>query len=238
MLQGKYSAVWFPPPQTELTEDGLEVCAYMQPAKQVGGDFYDIIELPHGRLGIIIGDVSGKGIGAALFMAMTRRLIRDRLCSSRNPAMALNSSNLELCKENPEGMFATVFAAVWDPNEKYLICANAGHTPPVLFGKQNCLLQMDPGMSLGVFEDADIQNRTIHFETGLGLFLYTDGVSEARSGKNEMFGMERLMPVLKMPPASAKAAFIAVTKAVASFEEGADRFDDLTAVSLLAVSAG
>ena len=226
------------PPKAELTADGLEVCAFMQPARQVGGDFYDVIELSHGRLGIIIGDVSGKGIGAALFMAMTRRLIRDRLCSSRNPAMALNSSNLELCKENPEEMFATVFAAVWDPNEKNLICANAGHTPPVLFGIQNRLLQMDPGMPLGLFEDTDIKNRPIHLETGQGLFLYTDGVSEARSEKNEMFGTERILQVLKTPPASAEAAVNAVTEAVASFENGADRSDDLTAVSLLAVTAG
>ncbi|MBO7670343.1 MAG: PP2C family protein-serine/threonine phosphatase [Oscillospiraceae bacterium] len=223
------------PPKTELRKDGLEVSAFMQPAWEVGGDFYDVIDLPGGKLGIVIGDVSGKGIGAALFMAMTRRVIRDRLCSSLDPAPALLSSNLEICRENPEGMFATVFAAVWDPQAKTLICANAGHTPPAFFGRKTGLLEVDTGIALGLFEDADIKNQPVRLEAGQGLLLYTDGVSEARSGKRELFGTERILQVLGTAPDSAEAAVSAVTQAVAAFEEGTDRADDLTVVSLLAV---
>ncbi|MBQ7678358.1 MAG: SpoIIE family protein phosphatase, partial [Butyrivibrio sp.] len=228
------------PPLLEHSTPMLSVCAMMQPAKEVGGDFYDIIDMPDGKIGLIIGDVSGKGIGAALFMAMTRRIIRDRLLAFRDPAESLNLANEVICRENPEGMFATSFAAVWDPDARRLTYANAGHTQPVVINSDGAsLLEVDPGIVVGLFDDAGIQNGELYPEENSGLFLYTDGVTEAMNTEGELFGTNRLMEALanKDKQQDTRSSVEEVSRQVLAYEQEAGQFDDLTILFMHFTSA-
>lgn len=218
-------------PQTKYySETGVELFAAAQPAKAVGGDFYDIIPLTGGRIGIVMGDVSGKGVPAALFMSVIKTMIKDRLLSGMSPEEALNAVNNEICAENPKGMFATVFAGVFHGQDGKFEFANAGHTPPVRISSKNRFLEPDAGIAIGLFEDAGIIREEVFLKKGEGLFFYTDGATEAINAAKEPYGQERLLKVCDGD--TAKSLIENVTADVAGFSYGLEQFDDLTMLAL------
>ena len=203
--------------------------AFAEAAKEIGGDFYDCFTV-ESKVFAVMGDVSGKGVAAALFMSMAKNIIRGNLKAGQSPAKALNSANNELCEQNPEGMFVTVFAAVLDTDTGELCYANAGHTYPVLLRDEPSLLEPEKGIILGLFEDPDIKDEFIMLKGGEGLLLYTDGATEAVSINKEFFGEERLIAAVA---GLRNNAAHAAAEAVLEFEKGCDLFDDLTLLSLV-----
>ena len=218
------------PPEFSLSGTGYDLFAGAVPAKEVGGDFYDCFESGD-NVFFVIGDVSGKGIAAALFMTMSRNLIREKLRSGLSPADALNYANDELCRENPEGMFVTVFAAVLDTRTGELIYANAGHTRPLLTSaEEKRFLIPDTGIALGLFEDSGIINEVTLLSPGSSITVYTDGITEAVSVDKQLFGEERLPEAAEDGTAAEISA--SITKAVRRFAEGCEQSDDMTIVTL------
>ena len=165
------------PGETTLKGEGFDACAMTHPARAVGGDFYDCFRRDDQSVCVVMGDVSGKGISAALFMAMAKTMIREKLMAGLSPATALNQANEELCGQNPEGLFVTAFAAVLNPRTGELNYANAGHTRPVMLGESPAIMTPDPGIALGLFRDADISDYTLRLNPAEGILLYTDGVT-------------------------------------------------------------
>ena len=218
------------PTEFRVTTGSYNAAAIAYPARQVGGDFYDCFESEDG-ICLVMGDVSGKGIGAALFMAMAKTMIREKLRAGMTPAAALNSANDELCAENPEGMFATVFAAVLDKSTGELRFANAGHTRPVMIRNGGTeLLRADPGIALGLFDDAGICDDVIVMDKGDGMLLYTDGVTEAVSREKTFFGEERLLA--NTAAESSEELIEKGANALREFADGAEQFDDITALAV------
>ena len=227
------------PEKTTLHGVGFRACAMTRPAKEVGGDFYDCFQRDEQSVCIVIGDVSGKGTIAAIFMAMTKTMIREKLMAGMSPANALNQANDELCGQNPEGMFTTAFAAVLNPQSGELCYANAGHTRPVLLGKSPSFLNPDPGIALGLFKDADLKNHELFLGPSEGILLYTDGVTEAVNPQRQFFGEQRLLNTVADVSDSADAEKIlsGVGSAVTGFNDGGEPFDDMAALVLLCMPA-
>ncbi len=219
--------------------DGLDVCGLMRPAKEVGGDFYDCFLRPDGQYCALIADVSGKGIAGALFMALTKNLVRERIMHCEDPADALNSVNDDLCAQNPEGMFVTLFAMLIDPQTGVVRCANAGHNPPVLLKRGSAAyMKPKPGIALGLFPDADIETETMTLAPGEGVLLYTDGVTEAVNTEKTFYGTERLLMLLQtLDRTDSRAAVTAVEESVDAFFAGCEQFDDITVVAVYAAGA-
>ena len=231
------------PEKTSLRGDGFDVCAMTRPAKAVGGDFYDCFQLDQNSVCVMMGDVSGKGVSAAIFMAMIKTMIRQKLMDGLSPAEALNKTNTEICAQNPENLFATAFAATLNLSTGALRFANAGHNYPVLLKKNPEYLRPDEGIALGMFEDANLMEETLILAPGEGILLYTDGVTEAVNPENAFFGMDRLLDTVKAVPEgsrSAKEILLAVTRAVGAFCEGSEPFDDMATLALFreAMAAG
>ena len=228
------------PEKTDLSGSGFAVSAYTRPARAVGGDFYDCFMRDEKTVCVVMGDVSGKGISAAIFMAVAKTMIRDKLKACLSPAHALNEVNDELCRQNPEGLFATVFAASLDTGSGRLTYANAGHTHPVILGPDPYLLVPDSGIALGLFEDAGLENFELNFKPGEGILLYTDGITEAVNPEKVFFGEERLLKVLsdqeKDRSGSERevhAVINQVSDALVSFRRGEEPFDDAALLALL-----
>ncbi len=219
------------PENTEVLGKFYNAFARAKAAKDVGGDFYDCFEIKDGNLCAVIGDVSGKGIAAAMFMVMTRTMLHDCLSSGYSPADALNNVNNALCTSNPEGMFATVFAAVLNPKNGELCFANAGHTRPVITGENARFLEIDSGIAVGLFEDSDIKDNYINLKKGESIILYSDGVTDIVNKNNEFFGAERLFEVVRSS-GDAKIAVKSLEIAASEFAAGAEQFDDYTVLAL------
>lgn len=220
------------PAETVLNDGSCAVYANAKPAKEVGGDFYDCFKNRDGNICVVIGDVSGKGFAAAMFMVMVKTMIRDCLLSGMNPADALNVVNNALCDSNPEGMFATVFAAAVDPYSGVLHYANAGHTRPVIIQGSAELMNVEPGIALGLFEDADIADYSLQMEKSSCILIYTDGVTEAVNTQNRFFGEKRLLIAVGEGGDDAGHIVKALGKAVHDFTEDAEQFDDYTVLAL------
>ena len=218
------------PEHTEIQSKAFSVCAVTRPAKAVGGDFYDCFERDDSTLCIMIGDVSGKGVSAAIFMAMAKTMIREKLMAGCSPAQALNYANDEMCSQNPESLFATVFAAVLDSKTGELCYANAGHTFPVLLKNEPDFLEVDSGIALGLFEDSGLKDYTLRLSGNQGILLYTDGITEANGRDKSFFGTERLLASIKSMSQSAEHVGDTVNgilQSVQNFYDGADQFDDM-----------
>ncbi len=234
------------PENVLINKHGLNICGYSRPAWEVGGDFYDILELTDGKIALIEGDVSGKGISAALFMMMIKSAIKEKIRTGLDPAAALNEVNDEVCKTNPESMFATVFAGIFDPCTGELVYANAGHNPPLMIAEDIRELEVDPGMAIGLFEDVDIVSAKILLNCGEGILVYTDGITESMDRDDNQFGIGRVMEKLaderKRAEERASAAddknlaqvlVRSVVSSVAAYSEGLEQFDDITCVMLI-----
>ena len=228
------------PERSDLTGDGFCFSAVTHPAKAVGGDFYDCFQLEKNKLCIFIGDVSGKGISAALFMIMAKALIREKLIAGCSPAQALNQINDELCAQNPEGLFATAFVAVLEQDSGVLHYANAGHTYPVLLKKAPSVLTPDCGIALGLFEDAGIVDDTLQLAPGEGILLYTDGLTDAVDRQNRFFGEVRLLETLTSHPTGEDAVKTVdvLCDEVARFCGGNEAFDDMAILVLYRTGPG
>ena len=222
-------------PET-MTRNGenFSASALTRPAKIVGGDFYDCFARGADEVCVMIGDVSGKGISAAMFMAMTKTLIREKLIVGLSPADALNRANSELCTTNPEGLFATVFVAVFNLVNGKMVFSNAGHTSPIMLGDDVSFAKIDSGMALGLFDDFIFENSTMDFPAGQGILVYTDGVTEATNPNREFFGPDRLLDSLRGIKITENPAIEAVSRvkgAVEDFCQGGEPFDDMAVLA-------
>jgi len=210
---------------------GWNLAATWITARQVGGDFYDVFELPAGRLGLFIADVSDKGIPAALFMALTRTLVRAVVFDTSSPAEVMRRVNALIIPDNQQGMFVTAVYGVLTLETGELTYANAGHNPPIwLCGEKRTLSPLvRTGAALGIIENVPMEDRTITLAAGDFLLLYTDGLTEAFSPDGEMFGDERLHQVLLATEAeSARGMLDALEASARQFMDHLPPADDLT----------
>ncbi|MEO0361289.1 MAG: SpoIIE family protein phosphatase, partial [Pseudomonadota bacterium] len=206
-----------------------------RPAREVGGDFFDLFELPDGRLGFVVADVSGKGVPAALFMVLAHTLTRAAAAEAPSPASCLARVNRLLADENAETMFVTMALGVFDPASGRVVYANAGHNPPYLLGvgAPPRALGMPPGAALGVFEDAAFEDAEARLAPGETLLLFTDGVTEAMDRSGEEYGEDRLVALLaRVGDAGPEGLIEAVAADVDAFAAGAPQADDLPLLAL------
>ena len=222
------------PPFPDRTE--FELYASMTPARAVGGDFYDYFLIDDDHLALVIADVSGKGIPAALFMMISMALIRNQLTNgSPDPAEALQRVNRQLCERNESMQFVTVWLAVLELSTGKGAACNAGHEHPAFrrAGEPFEMLQYKHGVAVGVIETARYQTREFEMHPGDCLFVYTDGVAEAHSASRELFGENRIMETLnRSADADPETLIRQVHEAVDRFADGTDQFDDITMLCL------
>jgi serine phosphatase RsbU (regulator of sigma subunit)/putative methionine-R-sulfoxide reductase with GAF domain/anti-sigma regulatory factor (Ser/Thr protein kinase) len=210
-----------------------ELAARWRTARQVGGDFYDVFELPNQRVGLFIADVADKGVPAALFMALTRTLVRAAVLETESSAEALRRVNDLLYPDCQQGMFVTAVYAVIDEVKGTLTYANAGHNPPLWVSRHKVERLTRTGMALGVMENAEMQECVVQLRKGDSILFYTDGVTEAFSENGEIFGEERLSASLssgKIP--SAMAVLDAVDTSLINFVGEASPSDDITMIAV------
>jgi phosphoserine phosphatase RsbU/P len=209
--------------------------AAMTPARAVGGDFYDYFPLDNGRLGLVIGDVSGKGVPAALFMAVTRTLLRAAALRGEAPGECLTEVNRVLLRDAASSLFVTLFYGVLDPGTQTLSYSNGGHNPPFVLraGSEACLLP-GRGLPVGTLDEATYPTGEAVLRPRDVLFLYTDGVTEAMDTAGEQFTTARLQAALQCGDWSAPAVLVRdVLAAVRQFTGDAPQSDDLTALAVL-----
>lgn len=214
---------------------GYEVFANMQPARAVGGDFYDVLQLEAGRIGLAIADVSDKGVPAALFMMSSRTLLRGAAIGCRDPGDVLKEVNNMLVSNNESMMFVTVFYAIFDPVNGTLTYANGGHNEPLLVHADGSseLLPPTGGVAAGVMSDFQYNSGSVRLSAGDAVVLYTDGVTEAMNPNDEEYGVEQLLRLFaEGPRSSAKQTNEAVFQAVSEFAEGTAQSDDITCLTL------
>jgi len=219
------------PPQIE----GFEFAALNLPARQVGGDFYDFIPVSRDELGIVIADVSGKGVPAALFMALSRTLVRANVSSTLTASEAIQKANDLISQEAKFGMFVTLFYAVLDTNQKILNYVNAGHNPPfVLKGNsRDIILLRAKGVALGVMEDITLEQKNITLASDDIVVFYTDGITEAINKAGEQFGEARLTELIsRNVDLPMKDLIRRVKDEVFTFAQGQPQHDDFTLVLL------
>ena len=212
-----------------------EVFAHMEPARNVGGDFYDIIQLEGGRLGLCIADVSDKGVPAALFMMSSRTLLKGASIGCENPGDVLREVNDLLRETNETEMFVTLLYGIYDPATGDFTYANGGHNEPLLVRPDgsSSLLPRTGGVILGVIPGIEFDQNTVNLAPGDTLFMYTDGVTEAMDMQAEEFGMERLGDIFAgSPPTDAKEITMSVFGAVHDFAGETPQSDDITCLTL------
>ena len=220
-------------PDTLPTHPHWQLSARWRTARQVGGDFYDVIELPNDRLGLFIADVADKGMPAALFMALTRTLVHAAAKETSSPAEALRRVNELLLPDTKQGMFVTAVYAVLDLNTGEMTYANAGHNPPLWVRRDSLEKLTRTGIALGASEDANMSERTIQLAEGESLLLYTDGLTEAFNLEGDMFGEERLLRAVGwQDSASADDMIKMVESALDDFAGDAPPSDDLTMLAV------
>jgi serine phosphatase RsbU (regulator of sigma subunit)/ketosteroid isomerase-like protein len=177
--------------------EGWQIAPYYQPAREVGGDFYDFHLLSEGRLGLVVGDATGKGVPAALVMASARSMLRAVAQTSNSPGDVLRRVNDALVTDIPSNMFVTCFYAILDPKSATLSYANAGHDLPYLHrGRGEAEELRARGMPLGLMPGMSYEEKEIELDVGEGLFFYSDGLVEAHDPKGEMFGFPRLRALI------------------------------------------
>ena len=215
--------------------EDFDIFASMTPAKEVGGDFYDFFLLDESHLGLVMADVSGKGVPAALFMMIAKILTQNIAMTGRNPAAVLEKVNEQICANNREEMFVTVWLGILDLDTGRLTATNAGHEYPVLKRPNGEfeIVKDKHGFVIGGMEGVRYREYSMQMEPGSSLFLYTDGVPEATNADNELFGMERTVKALNVDPnRRPKELLQGVAEAVREFVGDAPQFDDLTMLSI------
>lgn len=209
----------------------FDLFASMDPAKEVGGDFYDFFLVDDDHVGLVMADVSGKGVPAALFMMVSRLLLKSRLQGGENPAEALMNVNDQLCEDNEAEFFVTVWVAIVQISTGEGVAANAGHEHPVLrrAGGSYELVVYRHAPALGLMEGIPYAEHSFKINPGDSLFVYTDGVPEATNADGEVFGNDRMLKALNQNPDAAPEEVLANVRAgVDAFVGDAEQFDDLT----------
>lgn len=207
-----------------------ELYAIMDPAKEVGGDFYDFFEIDDDHLAIVIGDASGKGIPSSLYMMKAQSLIRALAKDSKyDTAKIINEANAGLCEGNEYNMFVTCWLGILDKESGELRFTNAGHNPPIV--KSNgkfSYLSAKPGLVLGGFKDFEYKEAKTKLNKGDKLFLYTDGVTEAHNVRSELYGEDRLIEMVSNLDASPYETVTKIRNDIREFSRNAEQFDDIT----------
>ena len=205
--------------------------ASMTPAKEVGGDFYDFFMIDQDHIGLVMADVSGKGVPAALLMMVARVLIKSGLQNGKSPAEALESVNNQLCESNDAGFFVTMWVAVLEISTGKGVAANAGHEHPVLrrAGGSYELVIYRHSMPVATMEGIPFRQHEFRLNPGDSVFVYTDGVAEATNGANELYGTDRMLNALNSEPDAQPGQILAnVMNDINAFVDGAEQFDDIT----------
>ncbi len=232
-LAGRIQANFLPEEIPALP--GYEIAASLTPALQTSGDFYDFIPLPEGRLGVLVADVADKGTGAALFMALSRTLIRTYAFEHPDePELVLQYTNQRVHADTQSQLFVTTFYGVIDPVSHTLAYVNGGHNPPYVFSPENpddVQALIRTGVPIGIFEDAQWKRKTIPVRPGELMVFYTDGVTEAQSADENFFDDDRLLELGKANlQKTAPETHGAILNAIHEFVGDAPQFDDLTLV--------
>lgn len=223
MLPGKFPV--FP----ERRE--FDLYASMTPAKEIGGDFYDFFLADHDHLVMVVGDVSGKGVPAALYMVISKTLIKNGTSDSLSPGVILEEVNEQLCENNDSDMFVTVWLGIMEIPTGRVVAANAGHEFPAIRKEDGTfVLLKDPhGFVLGGMERVEYREYEFNLRQGEALFVYTDGVPEATNGEEELFGTDRMLEVLNQNPrADPEQKIQQIKAAIDVFVGEAPQFDDIT----------
>jgi sigma-B regulation protein RsbU (phosphoserine phosphatase) len=214
----------------------LDIYARLIPARQVGGDFYDFYFIDEENFCFVVGDVSGKGVPAALFMAVTKALIKAGSRQGNSTSGILTRINDEICRENENHMFITVFIAILNTTTGHLVYSNAGHNPSFLLRVGNGGLQRLSelhGVVVGVFEGVEYKETVLQLNRGDSVFAYTDGVTEATNRMNGMFTEERLRKFLQGAEFAGPRELVEqAVDAVIEFEDGAEQADDITVLAV------
>ncbi len=216
-------------------EPSYTVYGKMQPARNVGGDFFDVVHLSDGRLGLAVADVSDKGVPAALFMMSSRTLLKGAAIGLALPGEVLREVNDLLLEDNEGGMFVTVLYAVYDPSSRELTYANGGHNSPLVVHPDgaSALFPLTDGIALGIAPDLSYKQNTVTLSPGDSVIFYTDGVTEAMNSEEEEFGLDALSEFFRTnPPENPEETTAAVFDAVNAFAGEAPQSDDITCLVL------
>ena len=221
------------PPFPELA-DQLELAASMTAAKDVGGDFYDFFRIDDERIGVVVADVSGKGIAAAIFMAVSRTLLRATAIRGEGPGACIGYTNRLLVKESADCMFVTVFYGIYNVNTGRMVYCNAAHCAPFLIsGEKSRQLPISGNLVVGFDENMTFEENEVQLEKGDTLFMFTDGVSEAVNTQSEEFGYERLGASLeKTAQMTSQQIIDHVKEDLKAFVGEAEQSDDITMLVL------
>jgi sigma-B regulation protein RsbU (phosphoserine phosphatase) len=223
---------------------GWEISAFFQAAREVAGDFYDVFELEDGILGVLLGDVTDKGVGAALYMALFRSLLRAAMLKDAfpdgnpgsrdiSPGKRLNGAvtlvNNYICQTHDSAMFATLFYGVVDAKSGVLVYVNAGHDYPFLLRNGEIHEKLMPtGPAVGVIQGATFSTQTVQLELGDSLVLYSDGITDAQNERGERFDRERLLQLLEEPLPASQKMITHITDTVLGFVGNAPQYDDIS----------
>jgi sigma-B regulation protein RsbU (phosphoserine phosphatase) len=211
--------------------DKVDIYASMGAAKDIGGDFYDFFRIDDDHIALVIADVCGKGIPAALFMAVSRTIIRSKGMQGGSAAACMTESNRLLAAYSVDNMFVTVFYAIYNTKTGLVNYCNAGHNPPHILRQDGTVIElpMSKNTIVGVFGDLQFQEDTVQLEKGDTIVMFTDGVTEATDTENKEFGTERLNSILgQQTNANCQQIIEAVKTGIREFVRGAEQSDDIT----------
>ena len=215
--------------------ENIDLLAVYHPAKEVGGDFYDYFIIDKTHVCLVMADVSGKGVGAALFMTISKTVLKNQFQLGISPAEAVTNANRQLCENNDAGLFVTCWAGIYDTESRVLTFVNAGHNPPVIIHKDSApqFIQQKSGFVLAGIDGFQYQQEELQLAVGDEILLYTDGVNEAINLNNERYGNDRFLDCLeKCSDNSIKEQLDFLKKDIDEFAGGADQFDDITIMGM------
>lgn len=218
-------------PKEFIKNDSIDLYGKMTPAKQIGGDFYDFFWLSQNRLGLVIADVSGKGVPAALFMTVSRTMLRAHAFNNEPPGQTLAEVNIGLQKDNDKMMFVTTFFGILDVTTGKFKFANGGHNPPLMIRKGGAIemLPSTRGTALGVAEVNQYNEYEVELNEGDGLFLYTDGVTEAENIQGHYFGERRLQEFSDINRELSASEYVnTLSSELTKYADGCPQSDDIT----------
>ena len=213
----------------------FDIFASMDPAKEVGGDFYDFFLIDEDHLGLVMADVSGKGVPAALFMMMSKIMINNYAMMGGSPKEVLERVNNSICKNNVNDMFVTVWFGILEHSTGHVVAANAGHEYPVIRKADGEfeLIKDIHGLAIGIMEDIEYKEYEMNLGKGDTLFIYTDGVPEATDSNNELFGNERMLEALNSSPDILPETIVKTVKEkIDEYVGEAPQFDDITMLAI------
>ena len=222
---------YFLPQKFPEKSDQLDIYASMEAAKDIGGDFYDFFRIDDDHIAFLIGDVCGKGIPAALFMAVCCTIIRSKGVECGTARTCISESNRLLAAYSADCMFVTVFYAIYNTKTGLVTYCNAGHNPPHLLRSDGTVEELPRSNSLvmGVFDDIEYKEASLQLEPGDTLVIFTDGVTEAINPEKKEFGTRQLMTTLRgMAGKSSQQIIEVVRGAIKDFADGAEQSDDIT----------